>query len=59
MILNMTTNERANYKRYRHFADGHGNFRNPFSRGLFYNILEYFNIIDSVHLRNKGKDHVV
>ena len=59
MILNMTTNERANYKRYRHFRDGHGNFINPFSRGLFYNILEYFNIVNPVYLRNKGKGYVV
>ena len=59
MILNMTTNERANYKRYRHFRDGHGNYSNPFSRGVFYNILEYFNIIDPVYLQNRAKSYIV
>lgn len=53
MLVNMTTNERANHKRYRHFRNVHGQFHNPFSRGVFKNVLEYFNIIEPAHLRKK------
>ena len=53
MLVNMTTNERANHKRYRHFRDVHGHFHNPFSRGVFMNILEYFNIVEPAHLKKK------
>ena len=51
MVLNMTTNERANYKRYRHFKDVHGRYNNPFGRGIFMNILEYFNMVEPLHSR--------
>ena len=51
MVLNMTTNERANYKRYRHFRDAHGHYHNPFSRGVLMNVLEYFNIVAPLHAR--------
>ena len=51
MVLNMTTNERNNYKRYRHFRDVHGHYHNPFTRGVFMNVMEYFNLAEAKHLR--------
>ena len=52
---NLTTNERANYRRYRHFRDGHGNYRNPFNRGVFYNVLEYFHVVEPPYVKKPGR----
>ena len=41
----MTTNESINLKRYKHFKDKDGNFKNPFSFGWKYNLAEFFLII--------------
>lgn len=61
MILrNLTTNEKANYHRYRHFKTPEGKFRNPFDRGVMMNCLEYWHIIDPVHIaRTRPQSHVV
>ncbi|KAJ1519451.1 hypothetical protein ONE63_004741 [Megalurothrips usitatus] len=40
--FNLTTNEMFNYKRYPYLRDKKGRFQNPFSRGPFYNLLEFF-----------------
>ena len=42
--LNLTTNERINYKRYEYLKDGKGKFYNPFNRGAYSNILEFLNL---------------
>lgn len=46
---NMTTNEHANYRRYRHFRTADGRYHNPFNRGLVANSLEYWNITEPPH----------
>ncbi|KAH9504317.1 putative protein S-acyltransferase 23 [Bulinus truncatus] len=51
--VNLTTNERINYKRYSYLKDGKGAFYNPFDRGLRNNILEF------LHLRPSWRDDEV
>ncbi|KAL5460537.1 hypothetical protein EMCRGX_G033989 [Ephydatia muelleri] len=51
MVKNMTINERSNKTRYRHFKAPDGKFRNPFSRGLVRNCLEFWNIAEPSHYR--------
>ena len=41
MLLNLTTNERINYKRYKYLQDGKGKYYNPYDRGWWTNILEF------------------
>ncbi len=40
--MNLTTNEMFNYKRYGYLKDSRGKYRNPFSRGVFLNLAEFF-----------------
>ncbi|ESO00331.1 hypothetical protein HELRODRAFT_184355, partial [Helobdella robusta] len=40
----MTTNERANWARYSYLIDSRGRLMNPFNRGFFRNVAEYFSI---------------
>jgi len=40
--MNLTTNEMFNYKRYSYLKNGRGKYFNPFSRGLIYNLAEFF-----------------
>lgn len=42
--MNITTNERINYRRYQHLKDGKGNFHNPYHKGVKNNILEFFHL---------------
>ncbi|XP_060553590.1 uncharacterized protein LOC132732310 isoform X2 [Ruditapes philippinarum] len=44
-VVNLTTNEYINYKRYKHFKDKDGSFKNPFDSGWKFNVLEFFKII--------------
>jgi len=44
-LINMTTNETINWKKYKHFKDKDGKLRNPFSRGWKLNVLEFLHII--------------
>ena len=39
--MNLTTNENANYFRYRHFKQPDGTYNNPFNRGLLGNLKEF------------------
>ena len=48
MVLNLTTNERVNHKRYEYLKDGKGKYYNPYDRGLRINILEFFHLKPSV-----------
>lgn len=43
--MNMTTNERLNAKKYSYLMDGRGRFYNPYDKGLFLNLLEFFHFI--------------
>lgn len=43
--VNITTNERMNSKKYSYLMDESGTFCNPFDRGLFLNLLEFFHFI--------------
>lgn len=44
-ILGMTTNERMNAGRYRHFtSNASGSTRSPFHRGVFQNIIDFFHL---------------
>ncbi|EEB15132.1 Palmitoyltransferase TIP1, putative [Pediculus humanus corporis] len=40
--MNLTTNEMFNYKRYSYLKDKKGKYFNPFSRGPFVNLFEFF-----------------
>ena len=41
--MNLTTNEMFNYKRYNYLKNGRtGKYHNPYSRGIFYNLAEFF-----------------
>lgn len=40
--MNLTTNEMFNYKRYSYLRDKRGKYCNPFSRGPFFNFIEFF-----------------
>ncbi|XP_026476172.1 protein S-acyltransferase 24-like [Ctenocephalides felis] len=40
--MNLTTNEMFNYKRYPYLRDKRGRYQNPFSRGPFLNLIEFF-----------------
>ena len=42
--LNLTTNERINYKRYDYLKDGKGKYYNPYSRSLKNNFLEFLHL---------------
>ena len=44
MLLNLTTNERVNHKRYEYLKDGKGKYYNPYDRGYRTNILEFFHL---------------
>ena len=59
IIFNLTTNERANYRRYRHFKTANGRYKNPFDRGLIKNCLEYWNVIDQVGVVRRRSNHMV
>ncbi|PAA68809.1 hypothetical protein BOX15_Mlig028680g3 [Macrostomum lignano] len=49
--LNITTNETMNLHRYFYLRDAKGRIRNPFDRGLFSNLLEYFHLRKGTHDR--------
>ncbi|KAM4707343.1 uncharacterized protein O3C94_005466 [Discoglossus pictus] len=54
--VNLTTNERLNLHKYAYLKDGAGKFKNPFSRGLFLNLLEFVYIIPPLkdqHIKRK------
>ena len=41
--MNVTSNEMFNYKRYNYLKNGRtGKYHNPYSRGIFYNLAEFF-----------------
>ena len=40
--MNLTSNEMFNYKRYSYLKNGRGKYYNPFSRGIVYNLAEFF-----------------
>ena len=40
--MNLTTNEMFNYNRYSYLKNGRGKYYNPFSRGIVYNLAEFF-----------------
>ena len=40
--MNLTTNEMFNYKRYNYLKNSRGKYHNPFSRGILYNLAEFF-----------------
>ena len=42
MVMNLTTNERLNCKRYNYLKDGKGKYYNPYDRGWKSNVLEFF-----------------
>ncbi|XP_071954906.1 palmitoyltransferase ZDHHC17-like [Antedon mediterranea] len=42
--LAVTTNERMNQRRYKHFKDKDGNPINPFNRGIVRNLVDFFNV---------------
>ena len=44
MLLNLTTNERINWRRYLYLKDGKGNYYNPYDRKWKLNILEFFHL---------------
>ena len=46
--VNLTTNERINYRRYDYLKDGKGKFYNPYNRGCKNNLLEYFHLKPSI-----------
>jgi len=46
--MNLTSNEMFNYKRYNYLKNARGKYHNPFSRGMFYNIAEFFLCIQPV-----------
>jgi len=46
--MNLTSNEMFNYKRYNYLKNARGKYRNPFSRGMFYNLAEFFLCIQPV-----------
>jgi hypothetical protein len=59
IIFNLTTNERANYRRYRHFRTANGRYKNPFDRGFMKNCLEYWNVIEQVGVIRRRGNHIV
>ncbi|OCT99816.1 probable protein S-acyltransferase 23 [Xenopus laevis] len=44
-LVNITTNERINVKKYTYLKDDRGHFRNPFDRGLYLNFLEFIDLV--------------
>merc|ERR1711874_159652 len=46
--MNLTSNEMFNYKRYNYLKNARGKYTNPFSRGMFYNLAEFFLCIQPV-----------
>jgi hypothetical protein len=44
MMLNLTTNERINHRRYDYLKDGKGKYYNAYDRGWKYNIMEVFHL---------------
>ena len=46
--MNLTSNEMFNYKRYNYLKNARGKYYNPFSRGMFYNLAEFFLCIQPV-----------
>ncbi|XP_023331098.1 probable protein S-acyltransferase 23 isoform X2 [Eurytemora carolleeae] len=40
--MNLTSNEMFHYKRYNYLKNSRGKYHNPFSRGVFYNLAEFF-----------------
>ena len=46
--MNLTTNEMFNYKRYSYLKNARGKYHNPFSRGIIYNLAEFFLCVQPV-----------
>ena len=44
-VVNLTTNESINFKRYKHMKDENGDYKNPFFRDWKINVLEFLHII--------------
>lgn len=42
--INITTNERQNWKRYKYLQDGKGRYYNPFDQGVKLNFLEFLHL---------------
>ncbi|XP_035674442.1 palmitoyltransferase ZDHHC17-like [Branchiostoma floridae] len=51
----MTTNERMNCKRYKHFLSSNGDIRSPFNFGVIQNISDFFNL----RIPGLARPHVV
>ena len=58
MVTNLTTNERANHTRYRHFKTHDGKYRNPFDRGFLLNCLEYWHLVETRNIATR-QTHIV
>ncbi|KAM3184408.1 hypothetical protein ACTXT7_008414 [Hymenolepis weldensis] len=41
-VFNLTTNELANWRRYEYFGNAKTGFKNPFNKGCWSNIVEFF-----------------
>ena len=50
--MNLTTNEMFNYKRYSYLKNSRGKYYNPFSRGILYNLAEFFLCVHPVELED-------
>ena len=48
--MNLTTNEMFNYKRYNYLKNGRGKYHNPYSRGVIYNLAEFFLCVQPIEL---------
>ena len=48
--MNLTTNEMFNYKRYNYLKNSRGKYHNPYSRGVIYNLAEFFLCVQPVEL---------
>ncbi|KAG8454115.1 hypothetical protein GDO86_000671 [Hymenochirus boettgeri] len=54
-LVNITTNERINVKKYSYLKDDSGSFHNPFDRGFYLNLLEFIHIIPPLSEDKIGK----
>ncbi|XP_068136128.1 uncharacterized protein [Hyperolius riggenbachi] len=55
---NLTLNEKLNMLKYSYLIDDNGNFCNPFDRGLFLNLLEFFHLTPPLPEKNIKKQEV-
>ena len=56
--MNLTTNEMFNHKRYNYLKNGRtGKYHNPYSRGIFYNLAEFFLCVQPIEGDPVHPDH--